>query len=223
MQGSWRTDGDKLTFIVCKPLAKLMDLEKVPLEVQGGMDDAEHRMLGDVNLFITPSDDDPEVLIGELELMIAETTSQGKGHGKAALLAFLKYMTTYEEQILREYKKWASLENPSLEADRGALSSTTNDQEESKLGGKGERIVGSTRFGYLRARIRKDNLRSMALFDHAGFALQDTTPNYFGELEMKMEGHFLGENDQQFTREWWGDSWGVNGWTILKYRQSIKI
>ena len=222
MQASWKTDGDKLTFIVCTPLAQSTDAEKVPLEVQGGIDDAENRMLGDVNLFITPSDDDPEILVGELELMIADTASQGRGHGRAALLAFLKYVTTYEEQILREYKKWASRGGSSLEADQETLPSTTNDQEESSLGGKGERIVGSTRFGYLRARIGKENLRSISLFHHAGFALQDTAPNYFGELELKMKGHFLGEDDQQFTREWWGGSWRVNGWTVLKYQQSTK-
>lgn len=60
MQQSWRDDHDKLTFIACLPSS---DDE----ELVAGICDAPDRMVGDVNLFLSPADEDPEGCIGELE------------------------------------------------------------------------------------------------------------------------------------------------------------
>jgi len=61
MQQSWRADSDKLTFIACLPQPEFQH------EVAAGKDDAPDRMIGDVNLFFSAADEDPEGCIGELE------------------------------------------------------------------------------------------------------------------------------------------------------------
>jgi len=58
MQENWRNDHDKLTFIICEPLSPQEAAEIG--EIEGGVQDAPKRMLGDVNLFISVSDDDGE-------------------------------------------------------------------------------------------------------------------------------------------------------------------
>ncbi|EED15223.1 conserved hypothetical protein [Talaromyces stipitatus ATCC 10500] len=115
MQQSWRQDADKLTFIACLPLSSsTSSSETVALSDQ---DDAPDRMIGDTNLFLRLDDDDDndndndddnndeeeKSVIGELELMIAETRNQGKGYGRAALLTFLWYVVTHEREILDEF------------------------------------------------------------------------------------------------------------------------
>ncbi|KAI9767595.1 MAG: hypothetical protein M1840_005632 [Geoglossum simile] len=93
MQCSWRIDGDKLTFILCSQ-------DPVHNESPG------ENMVGDVNLFLTrDGDSTANSVVGEVELMIAEKRMRGKGLGRASLLAFLKFITLHQEEILGEYKK----------------------------------------------------------------------------------------------------------------------
>lgn len=59
MQQSWRNDHDKLTFIACLPISGSAE------EVVAGEHDKTERMIGDVNLFLSPADEDEEGCVGE--------------------------------------------------------------------------------------------------------------------------------------------------------------
>lgn len=164
MQESWRTDADKLTFIVCKPPFT------EPEHITAKQEDAPHGMIGDVNLFLNPDDEDEDdktdegassadkgmqLLIGEIEIMIADTTQQGRGMGKAILLTFMWYILHSYSRSMDEYH-----------------SSNPNGKKSSSL-------------KCLRAKIDKDNIRSTKLFEGVGFKKVSETPNYFGEIELR--------------------------------------
>ncbi|KAF2441357.1 hypothetical protein P171DRAFT_394404 [Karstenula rhodostoma CBS 690.94] len=157
MQESWRMDADKLTFIVCTP--PLTERENITAE----QEDAPQNMIGDVNLFVNPDTDDEgaedgegeQTLIGEIEIMIADRTQQGKGMGCEILLAFMWYILQTYTLSMKEYH-----------------SSHPNGKKSSNL-------------KYLRAKIDKDNVRSTKLFEGVGFSKVSETPNYFGEMELR--------------------------------------
>lgn len=108
MQHSWRQDADKLTFIACLPSTA----EKIIIASQH--DDSD-RMLGDVNLFLTRSGEEGEEgVVGEIELMIADKISQGKGYGRASLLTFVNYIARHESDILAEYSRGSKKEAKAL-------------------------------------------------------------------------------------------------------------
>lgn len=157
MQRSWRTDADKLTFITCLPLP----VERT--EIIAGEHDAPARMIGDVNLFFTEDNKDGDedrnlnTLVGEIELMIATRENQGRGYGRASLLAFLQFIQTHEKDILEEYG-------------RGQQSSQG---------------VPST-LAYLRVKIAESNGRSIRLFESVGFQKVSAEANYFGEVELRL-------------------------------------
>lgn len=161
MQKSWREDVDKLTFIVCSP----------PLNTGGANSsiapgDCDHpsAMIGDVNLFLTPADDDEDSsktgasshLLGEIEIMIALKNSQGKGLGKAILLTFMWYIFSNIVPILEEYD--------------------TAHEKKSMV---------KSELRYLRVKIGASNTRSIRLFEGVGFKKISETPNYFGEVELR--------------------------------------
>jgi hypothetical protein len=111
MQQSWRKDRDKLTFIICRPDAKLDQTSSV----EAGIHDSRNSMIGDVNMFISVDEDGTghqPFVIGELELMIAERAQQRKGSGRAALLSFLVYVLQHEAAIIRQY--WNSRDGQRL-------------------------------------------------------------------------------------------------------------
>jgi RimJ/RimL family protein N-acetyltransferase len=130
-------------------------------EAKAGTVDAPARMIGDVNLFLSEADEDPEGCIGELELLIAPTTMRRQGYGRATILAFLNYIQTHIQEILTEYKKSRSREKMSLLQ--------------------------------LKVKIGSKNDKSIQLFESIGFVKVDEGPNYFGEIELILEG-FLGED-----------------------------
>ena len=169
MQRSWRTDNDKLTFIVCQS----REPGSVSPTVQGGQDDRPERMIGDINLFLfEPEDDDDDeddsgvrapnstntsnALVGEIELMIARKDLHRQGYGRAALLAFTAYIMDAWAQIATEY------------------SSSAGDQTPRPL-------------QYLRVKINQSNERSIALFQSIGFVQTAAGANYFGEVELRWQ------------------------------------
>ncbi|RFU34626.1 hypothetical protein B7463_g1701, partial [Scytalidium lignicola] len=115
MQHSWRTDHDKLTFIACvPPPSDASNVENLAPAIFPGVADAPERMIGDVNLFLSPADEDEEGCIGELELMIAPTSIRRQGYGRATILTFIYYLKTHLEEILTEYKQGKSQDKMSL-------------------------------------------------------------------------------------------------------------
>ncbi|QIX00444.1 hypothetical protein AMS68_005961 [Peltaster fructicola] len=158
MQESWRQDHDKLTFIVCKALDSHSSSTQA---LRAGEADAAEHMVGDINLFLLNEDDDSteqSILIGEIELMIAQTKSRRQGYGRAALLAFLEYVAARQADILEEH--WTGIE--------------------------ATHAVRPSNLAYLRVKINQVNNASISLFESVGFKLVSPTPNYFGELELRV-------------------------------------
>ncbi|KAJ5895233.1 hypothetical protein N7495_006924 [Penicillium taxi] len=168
MQRSWRQDADKLTFIVCQPIASL-SASRVSASLQlDSEDDSSERMIGDINLFLRVDDgedgDAPPEIIGEIELMIAEKVNQRRGFGKASLLVFLRYIIQRQAGILEEFVKSVDV------------------QVVEKLKAAGTSGVG---LACLSVKIGQTNRRSLALFEGLGFAKVSPEPNFFGEFELR--------------------------------------
>lgn len=68
MQTSWREDEDKCTFIILS--SKLSSYPDRDAEISA--------MIGDVNIFLNAEDNEKGC---EIEIMIADKGSQGKGYG----------------------------------------------------------------------------------------------------------------------------------------------
>ncbi|KAK0109619.1 hypothetical protein ONS95_002300 [Cadophora gregata] len=205
MQRSWRTDADKLTFIACLPLPSSSS-SSLPRTLTPGAFDSPTHIIGDVNLFLTPShshspspspspssSQSPSThpLTGELELMIATRTHRRKGHGRSTILAFLTYITTHLPSILSEYGK---AQNPPIEE-------------------------GKVELEGLRVKIGKENEKSLGLFRGLGFGSVgggEEEPNYFGEVELWFRGDgevVLGEEHMRKLRE----KFGVEGYEEIGY------
>lgn len=83
MQLSWLNDENKCTFIVlCRELYEETERDEVA------------SMVGDVNLFLNDIDNRYRA---EIEVMIAEPSSRGKGLGSEATLAMMYYGVTFLE------------------------------------------------------------------------------------------------------------------------------
>ncbi|KAL2290419.1 hypothetical protein FJTKL_15529 [Diaporthe vaccinii] len=159
-QQSWRESQDKLTFILCKPVAT----SDIPISsVQAGDVDSPDKMIGDINFFLYPWDDEaeddgagangtpPGYCVGEIDIMVASQNDRGKGLGKAAVSTLMHYIWSNRAAILREYQAAAQ---PELK--------------------------------FLMAKIKATNVHSIALFKSLGFE-QEGGVNYFGEVKLVLE------------------------------------
>lgn len=175
MQRSWRQDADKLTFIVCRPIASA---ESSTFQLSPEHDSSQN-MVGDINLFLRVDDgeegDAPPEIVGEIELMIAEKVNQGRGFGKAALLTFLRYIVERQAGIVEEFV------NADVEAETVA---------------KLRAASPSLGFSCLSVKIGQANARSLALFESLGFKKISVEPNFFGEFELRRTELGLGSIDK---------------------------
>lgn len=183
------------------------DPDPDPDPVYSGEDDAPSRMVGDVNLFLTPCDDEDDEdgesedihgnenerrdagresglcdLQGEIDIMIASRENRRKGLGEAAVRAFLQYLSRNHEAIVDEYVRGAS---PAAVGDAPGVTktktkttiTTEEEEEEEKRNGAGLKR--------LVAKINADNAGSIRLFGNLGFR-QHGGPNYFNEISMAL-------------------------------------
>ncbi|KAK4148155.1 GNAT domain-containing protein [Dichotomopilus funicola] len=168
-----------------------------------GIPDSPTHMIGDVNLFLYPyeeepdeedDDDDnvdsseiiPKACTGEIDIMIASPSHRGQGAGRGAVQAFLQYILRNGEGIMREYVE-----------DKGADAG-------GEAEGTGEaRVVTPPRLKMLMAKIGQGNEKSLALFKGLGF-VQEGEVNYFGEVKLVL-------------REWEGKVGRVQGYEEVEY------
>ncbi|KAI1376496.1 GNAT domain-containing protein [Hypoxylon crocopeplum] len=200
-QTSWREASDKLTFIACEP-SSFDSHQHLATEHEGaviaGDADEPARMVGDINLFLTPWEDEDEeahekgkgkaeaYCSAEVDIMIADAKHRGKGLGRAAVAAFLLFIRKNLDAILAEY----------ADADTG-VSSTPVLKD-------------------LVAKINADNTGSIALFKSLGFT-QRGGVNYFGEIQMVLEGF---EKEEAA----WTAAVGSDGYKELIYdRSRLKV
>ncbi|KAA8636453.1 hypothetical protein SMACR_02610 [Sordaria macrospora] len=188
-QQSWRSSHDKLTFIICQPVTSVVTSTSTstapvtpvttsedsapPASVQAvkaGKVDSPSQMIGDVNLFLYPNDDEEDddendcfQCIAEVDIMIASPSHRGKGLGKAVVSAFLQYIARNLEGVLREYY----------------VGEMQQEEQQQQAGTSTKK----PRLRMLMAKINKDNSQSIALFKSLGFE-QEGEVNYFGEVKM---------------------------------------
>ncbi|KAL5122018.1 hypothetical protein ACEQ8H_000234 [Pleosporales sp. CAS-2024a] len=152
-------------------------------------------MIGDINLFLYPdpsdalsdtdTDTDPPFstrVVGELEIMIADSEARRRGFARESLHAFIAYLATNISHILQEY----------------ACATTDNsiDDDDDK-DGKEKELQLLVHMEYLRVKIGQENAASLGLFKGLGFQRVGGV-NYFGEVEMrKAWGDVVGEGERR--------------------------
>ncbi|KAK4250678.1 GNAT domain-containing protein, partial [Corynascus novoguineensis] len=184
-QESWRASHDKLTFIVCQPLTTDETSDHCERKsIQAGEADVSEKMVGDINLFLYPYEDEdegdedrgealpsatPEFCVGEVDIMIADGQHRGKGLGRAVVQAFLQYVHRNLDGVVREYAEDKDMTVP-------------------------------PRLKLLMAKINQSNEKSIILFKRLGFE-QEGGVDYFGEVKLVLRdlGKLAAEVPQGYT------------------------
>jgi len=139
-------------------------------------------MIGDVNLFLYPYDDDDEktpteYCVAEVDIMIASPSHRGKGLGRAVVSTLLRYVSINLDGILEEY--YAG---------------------EKEAQGQSCEYKTVPKLKMLMAKINEGNANSIALFKSLGFE-QEGEVNYFGEVKLVLKDLERAVKDGQ-TKGW---------------------
>lgn len=190
MQRSWRNDVDKLTFISCLPAANinLEDLDAISPERHDGVE----KMVGDVNLFVTTEE--------------IETNEEEKAH---ADLERENVIGEVELMVAQKAKQGQGLGKASLLV---FLHYIAEHEERilAEYGSSFEREIPKS-FRYLRVKIGQENFRSLKLFQSVGFVKIAEEPNYFGEVEMRLESLSRGLTCSLL------ETYGIKGYKTVGY------
>jgi RimJ/RimL family protein N-acetyltransferase len=180
MQRSWRTDHDKLTFIACYALEEepAQDPEK-DFCVKPEKDDAPDRMIGDVNLFLY-EDDEQELEEDDDDDDDDEANEQhtAKSNRVNPIIGELEIMLAH-----RPARGQGLAQEVLLAFMWHIVTSLTCILDEYRAGSDAEMRY----MKYLRVKIDQHNVQSLALFQRLGFERKGEEPNYFGEVEMRMQ------------------------------------
>lgn len=214
MQGSWRLDADKLTFIVClpplNPPPKKPENDHAPrIVVEAKKHDAPERMVGDVNLFLKLEDEEDlwePYVTGELELMIAKSDCRGKGLGRETMLAFIQYIRTHTQEILEEF-----LKDKECAEDETVGEGPSEDERLEKCLERGIQLG---------VKIGDSNVSSKGLFESLGF-VQEGGKNYFGEVELKLKDRRSLDVPEGWRECEYRRGEGVQGGEVVKKRKRV--
>lgn len=159
MQRSWRQDPDKLTFIACLPPTSPATASTTITPKQ---DDAPSRMIGDINLFLFDDDEDDE------EESSTSTTSK-------QIIGEIELMIALKSHHRKGHGRASLLAFLSyILTNSGAILSEYTQGTSGIL-------------NFLRVKINKDNVKSIALFESVGFERTSAEANYFGEVELRIQ------------------------------------
>ncbi|KAK8255124.1 N-acetyltransferase [Phyllosticta capitalensis] len=186
MQASWRSDADKLTFIACTApdaaaaaasAAAVKDeaAAALPVVVKGTMHDAPPAMIGDVNLFLVEDEDEEE----------DEERARHDREAAAAAATAVPVIGEVEIMVASKMHQGRGFGRAVLDAFltyvRRNLDAVLGEFAASLPGGRPASLK------YLRVKIGAENERSVRLFEKLGFVKVAESPNYFGELELRLQ------------------------------------
>ncbi|RYP52495.1 hypothetical protein DL768_002322 [Monosporascus sp. mg162] len=210
-QQSWRTSHDKLTFIVCQALESGNDpgaSEAVQGDeshagdhcnsavtgdkVHAGEVDTPDRMVGDINLFLTPWEDDEDDedadgrgMNGLVTDGAVDSIPNGR-RGRAVSYCNGEVDIMIADRGRRGNGLGISAVSTLLHFIRRHLKSILAEYGAAREAGFGARVKSLYELKDLVAKINAANVGSIALFTKLGFK-QRGEVNYFGEIEMVLE------------------------------------
>ncbi|KIW72070.1 hypothetical protein PV04_00291 [Phialophora macrospora] len=205
MQRSWRNDGDKLTFIICRPFHRMHTNGDDNLADHGTVASWDHArleaeldaMVGDVNLFISTvegEDMHPDGM-NEIHTDSTTTSTSTSAVNPSIEIGELELMIAETPHRRKGLGKTALLtfleyivrhEGEILEEfHRGGSSPEPAQHGITDVAG------GRRQFGYFTVKISSSNRGSIALFESLGFTKTSEQESYFGEFELRLNREIL--------------------------------
>ncbi|OCT54469.1 N-acetyltransferase [Cladophialophora carrionii] len=213
MQRSWRSDGDKLTFIICRPFHRRHnkqhnDLADHGIVASGGntrLEDELDAMVGDVNLFISAveveevrPDDINEIHIHSDPHADSSATSTDTSRPNSSIAIGELELMIAESACRRKGLGKAALLTfleYIVRHESQILEEFHRGRRTAPIGGPApgpaqretnDAFKGGPKFGYFTVKIASSNRGSIALFEALGFTKTSEQESYFGEFELRL-------------------------------------